>query len=161
MEKLKAVLFLFLLGLTLASCEDIEEPELIEISKVELLKMKGLTATVQVQAVLENPNFFGIKIKPCTLEAYLDGFPAGQVILLNPVKMKRKTMRSYTADLELAGRAMTMVKLLQLAQKEEFELRLTGPLRGSVLGITKTIQIDEKQMINGSEFKQKLDLFNR
>ena len=83
-------IFFFLFALVfLTSCEEIEEPELVEISNVKLVELKGSVAKILVFAEIDNPNFFNISMKPSTLDLFVDGTFAGTVNLDKKIKFLR------------------------------------------------------------------------
>jgi LEA14-like dessication related protein len=143
-------LFLF------CSCENIEEPELIEVKKLELVELNGSSAKIQVDVEIENPNFFAIKVKPSILDVYIDEVYAGTLNLEENVKLLRKTSTIYSVPIALKGESFVLFRLVQWMGKPSLNLRLAGIVKGSVYGISKKIQINETKVIYPEKFKSKI-----
>ena len=149
-------IFFFLFALVfLTSCEEIEEPELVEISNVKLVELKGSVAKILVFAEIDNPNFFNISMKPSTLDLFVDGTFAGTVNLDKKIKFLRKETQTYEIPLTLKGESFVLVKLIQWMAKPSVEIQIKGKVKGAVYGVSKKIYIDEKQTVSPSQLKDK------
>ena len=155
---IKYLAFTFAFLVLFSSCEDIEEPELVEIKKVDLVELKGSTAKINVEAEIENPNFFGIKVKPSVLDVYVDEVFAGTVNLDESVKLIRKSSKTYAIPITLNGDGMVLLKLAVWMTKPSLKLRFSGKVKGSVYGVSKKISINESKTIEPAKFKSKINL---
>jgi len=106
---------------------------------------------------LENPNFFSIKIKPSTLDLFVEDEYVGKAVLLEKVKIIKKKTGTYIARVELLGEDGVLRKLLKYALKPELKIRVKGKVKGSVYGITKRIDVDETKTIDGRKFQLNLN----
>ncbi|MBU2018653.1 MAG: LEA type 2 family protein [Bacteroidetes bacterium] len=153
---MKYIAISFLSLFLLTSCNEIEEPELVEIKKLELIELKGTVAKIQIDAEIENPNFFGIKVKPSVLDVYIDEVYAGTVNLDENVKLLRKSSNTYSVPITLKGESFVLLRLMQWMNKPQINLRLKGKVKGSVYGVSKKIAINETKIIYPEKFKSKI-----
>lgn len=142
--------------LLFSGCAELEEPELVEIVSIKLMSMEGSKAKIAVDAEIENPNGFNIKVKPSTLDVFVDDEKVGTVDLLNEIKLVKKKSQVYAGQFSLNGEKGIMLKLMQWMNKETIKVRFTGKLKASVLGITKKVPVTKTKYINTADFKGKV-----
>jgi LEA14-like dessication related protein len=147
----------FFLAFLLSSCIEFEDVEVLRFGKIQVQQIKGSTAKISVDLDLENPNFFSIKIKPSTLDLFVEDEYVGKAILLEKVKIIKKKTGTYITRVELIAEDGVLRKLLKYALKPELKIRVNGKVKGSVYGITKRIAIDETRTIDGRKFQLNLN----
>jgi LEA14-like dessication related protein len=150
---MKNILIIVFLGLGLSSCFEYEDIEFVKMGGFKLEEIAMNRATIGLTFEMLNPNGYAITIKPSTLDVYVDDEYVGKASLLEKVRLKRKKSQLYGARIQLVGEGGIMQKLMQVRQKEEVTLRFTGKVKGSVLGISKNISVNESKTINPSELK--------
>jgi LEA14-like dessication related protein len=153
-------LWLVLGVFVLSSCIDYDEIKIVSVGKISLDNFEGTTAHVNVDVELENPNFFAIKIKPSSLDIYVEEEYLGKAVLLEKVKIKRNSVAIYCAKIQLQGEGGMLLKAMKYALRKEFKVRLTGYVKGSVYGIPKKMKVDETKTIDGRKLKLKTPFFN-
>ena len=118
-------------------------------------KMEGKEVKFTAGAKVYNGNWFALKVKPSTLDLYVDGDYMGKVHLLKKVKMKAKKETDLQADFlaELEGNAL--MKALGLATKGEVTVRMIGKIKGGVFIFSKKLDFDESRKINGRSLRGK------
>tara|TARA_R110000737_G_scaffold50259_1_gene71214 strand:- start:1365 stop:1763 length:399 start_codon:yes stop_codon:yes gene_type:complete len=132
----------------------------VSFGKINIESFEGSTADVNVDVELENENFFGIKIKPSTLDVYVEDEYVGKAILKEKVKIIRKSTQTYNAKIKLVGEDGILRKAIKYALKKDLKIRITGFVKGSVYGIPKKVQIDETKTIDGRALKIKIPFLN-
>ncbi|MGJ8660666.1 MAG: LEA type 2 family protein [Bacteroidota bacterium] len=137
----------------LSSCIEYDDVNVISIGKISLDSIDGNTALVNVDVELENPNFFGIKVKPSTLDVFIEDEYVGKAILQEKVKIKKKMTGLYNAKIQLVGESGLMRKAVKYALKKELKIRITGNVKGSVYGFPKKVFVDKTKTVDGRKFK--------
>jgi LEA14-like dessication related protein len=144
----------------MSSCIEYEQVNVVSFGKINIESFEGSTADVNVDVELENENFFGIKIKPSTLDVYVEDEYVGKAILKEKVKIIRKSTQTYNAKIKLVGEDGILRKAIKYALKKDLKIRITGFVKGSVYGIPKKVQIDETKTIDGRALKIKIPFLN-
>lgn len=146
----KALIIGLLLFLT--SCT-FHEPILKGGENFKLAKMEGQTIQFNAGAIIENENWFGLKVKPSTFELYVEDDYMGTVKLDKKVKIKRKSDAyvegQFTGQLEKGA----LLKVMTLMGKSEIKVRLKGKAKGGVFIFSKKFEVDETKTIPGSMLK--------
>ena len=150
------ILSLFLWSLSGCDSLEFEEVEFVSMDSFEVKKIEGRNADMEATVTLFNPNFFGIKIKPSDLDVYVNDVYAGKVFLQEKVKLKKKTEAAYLAKLRLEGDEGILLRLMGLMRKKEVEIELRGKVTGSVYGISKKVEVNEKKVVETKKLKEKL-----
>lgn len=143
--------FLTLL-LFLSSCslfQDIQIKNVTDFAPTFEDKQLLFKANISVQ----NDNFYAVKLKQSDLTISIDDKTLGNVALTEKVIFKRKSAGSYPVKLKLNVEDGAMFTLLRNAFKKEVTITIKGSIKGSALGIPKTIMINETISIDGNLLK--------
>ncbi len=146
-------LFLLIGLLFFTSCMEYEELRVISIGKISLDGIEGNTANVNINVELDNPNFFGIKVKPTSLDVFVEDEYMGKAVLHDKLKIKKRSTSNYNVKLELVGESGIMRKAVKYVLKKDLKIRIKGYVKGSVYGFPKKILVDETKTVDGSVFK--------
>lgn len=156
MMKIVTLFFtLFLIG----SCEFYEDIELVNMGKVRFDKLDGNTAVVSMDVELDNPNFYTIKVKPSSLDVYVEDEFVGKANLLEKIKIKKKKVGVYNVKVELVGEEGILKQAIKFALKKDLKVRLVGKVKGSVFFVSKKIAVDETKTIDGRMLKLDMPFF--
>lgn len=140
--------FIFLIA-SISSCT-FHEPVFNGGEKVSIEKVDGQQIKFIAGGIIENKNWFGLKVKPSSLDLYVEGDYFGRVSLDNKVKIKRKSNNyvegQFIADMEDGA----MIKALRLVRKDEITIRLKGKVKAGVFIFSKKMEMDKTQTIPGS-----------
>lgn len=139
---------LFAILLFLGSCA-IEAPEFIGSEGFKMEKMDGKEIRFTAGVKVNNPNWFGIKIKKSAVDVYVEDQLMGQVQLEKKVKMKAKRESTLTMPLKATLEDGAMITMMRYASKENVNIRIKGKVKGGVWIFSKKIEIDEKRQISG------------
>ena len=138
--------------LILSSCtffKDIKIKNVTSISPAIANKSIVLAADVHLQ----NENPFAVKLKESNLSVSIDEKAIGDVSLVDKIVIQRKSDTSYPVKLNVSLADGAMFTLLRNAFKKEVTITIKGTLKGSALGIPKTITINETKTIDGNLLK--------
>jgi hypothetical protein len=100
-----------------------------------------------------NNNLYAIKLKQTDLVISIEDKALGKVTLAEKVLFKRKSDNTYPVKFHVKLADGAMFTLLRNAFKQEVTLTINGTLKGSALGIPKTITINETKTIDGNLLK--------
>jgi LEA14-like dessication related protein len=138
--------------LVLSSCslvKDIKIKELTDVSPRFENKEILLDAKLHVQ----NDNFYAVKLKHSDLKISIDDKLIGDVSLADKIVFKRKSDTIYPLLLKVKLADGAMFTLLRNAFKEEVTLKIKGTVKGSALGVPKTILVEEVKTIDAGLLK--------
>jgi LEA14-like dessication related protein len=138
--------------LVLSSCslvKDIKIKELTDVSPRFENKEILLDAKLHVQ----NDNFYAVKLKHSDLKISIDDKLIGDVSLADKIVFKRKSDTIYPLLLKVKLADGAIFTLLRNAFKEEVTLKIKGTVKGSALGVPKTILVEEVKTIDAGLLK--------
>ncbi len=152
---MKNILFLSLFAIVLSSCGCFEftAPEMRGGEEFKVSKVDGNTIHLNAKANMYNENCFGVKIKPSTLDLYVEGENIGTVRLNKKVKMKSKRESAIDADLTATLSQGALMKMMTYASKSEIEVELKGKAKAGIFIFSKKFEVNEKKTISGSSLK--------
>lgn len=138
--------------LFLTSCSLFQDVKIKGVSDVSpRLENKDIYLEAKLQ--VENANFFAIKVKQSDLKISIDEKELGALLLEEKILFKRKSDAIYPLKLKVKLADGAMFLMLRNAFKKEITLKIKGTVKGSALGIPKTIQVDEVKTIDASLLK--------
>jgi hypothetical protein len=148
-----AMLLAVVLGLSLLSACNFEEPDFSNFGSFKLKELDGKHIEAEFNVDCDNPNAFGFKMKKALIDVRVGDMLIGKINLDEKIKILRKSKNTYTVPLSIDLEDGVLFKLMQLSLKKEVVLKLQGKVRGSVWGIGKSFDIDETRTIDGSQLK--------
>lgn len=141
----------FLLLLSISACSLYEEPSMVAFSGIERDKIEDKKIDFKVKCVINNPNFYALKIKPSIVDVLIDGTPMGKIYLNEKVKLRRKTEQAYAIPLSFKLEKGTFMSLMTLGLRDQIEIQVKGPVKGGVLFLYKELPFDYKKSIAPKE----------
>lgn len=148
----KSILFICCL-LLLNSCLEFQEVEFVDMEDIKIEKVEGRKLSLLISVKLLNPNIFSIKIKPSIVDVYIEEQLVGKINLNNKIKIIKRKEKTYAVPLQVDLEDGALIKFLKYSFKEKIKIHIKGKVKGSVFGITKKIDVDEIQEIDGKLFK--------
>ena len=148
----KTFLFVFILFI-LSSCFEFEELEFNGVENPKIEKIDGKNISLNLGVKIFNPNGFSIKVKPSQVDLMVDDQLLAKAYFDDKIKLVRKKEDTYQLALRLELEDGAMFKMLKYALKDKVKVRIVGFVKGSVLGISKKVKIDQIQEIDGKNFK--------
>lgn len=149
-------LFILLLTAPLfVSCFSYKDVSFKGVDNYKIGKIQDGELSFGFDVKLENPNKYNIKIKPTDLQVFIGDRELGIARLDKKLKIKKNSSASYPVMINarlknLAGAGMGAI--LELATKKSADVRIKGPVKGSVHGFTRKMEIDETRSIDLSKF---------
>lgn len=135
--------------LFLSSCSLVKDVKFKNVSNISpTFENKKLVLNLDVQ--VQNDNFYAVKLKSSDLNISIDDKELGNVSLVDKVVFKRKIDSNYPVKLHVKLADGAMFLFLRNAFKKEVTLTIKGTLKGSALGIPKTIAINETKIMDGN-----------
>lgn len=142
--------FVFLLILSLSSCLQYKEVQVVKITDVGIknVSTKGIEIGVAMQ--IKNPNKYDISIVDSDLTIFLKGKKMGTANIKEKIKLKKKsndiyrfTIQSNFKDIASGG----LPVLMGLITKSSMELHVEGHIKAKAKGISKKVPIDFKENV--------------
>lgn len=154
---MKTLSFLLLL-LFVTSCASFEDPiEFISYDGSNLEKFNLNEAAFRVQSTVHNHTWLPIKIKPSTLEVYVDGKKWGDLYLDEKIRLKSKKDNKLNTLSHLAFEDGIMTKLMVYRFKESAQLQLKGTVKTGLLFIPIKIPVNYTKTISPKNLNLNLD----
>ena len=148
----KIVLIFFSIFL-LSSCFEVKNLDFKGVDGIKLGKLEKKSLDLSLNVTVFNPNGFSIKVKSSDVDVFADDQLLGKAKVVDHVKIFRKKEDSYLVPIHIDLEDGVLLKLIKFALKDKVNIHLKGFIKGSVLGITKKITIDEMKEIEGKNFK--------
>jgi len=136
---------------TFSGCE-IEDPDFTNLRGVKLIKMDGKRLDLEFTVDCDNPNGFGFKVKRSVLNISVDDDALGVITLDKKIKIKRKSKNSYTVPVSVELENGALLRLVKYVTRKEVTVKIEGKVRGSVYGVSKSMNVSEIRTIDGSMF---------
>ena len=144
------ILLLFV-GL-LFSCKPIKEPIFVSFNGVSSLQwVDKKNMKFNVGCTLENPNSMALKVKPCSLDVYIEKRPLGVVFLDKKVKLKGKKRTDVEAPISIKLNGGAMLTLMKYGRRDSVTVRLEGDVKGGIFIFNKKVPIKLKKTISPKE----------
>ena len=154
---MKTLSFLFLFCL-IASCASFEDPvEVISYdgSKLENLSMEE--AAIRVVGTVHNNTWLPIKIKPSTLEVYVDGKKWGDLYSDEKIRLKSNKNNELNTLVHVKFEDGLMAKLFIYRFKESAQLQLRGKVKTGLLFIPIKLPVNYTKTISPKNLNLNLD----
>lgn len=132
----------------LASCT-FYEPEFRGGESIQMGKIEGRTIQLTAGAKVYNGNNYAIKVKPSTLDVYIDDQYIGKVHLDKKFKMKAKQETLIAAPMTATLAEGAMFRAMKLIDKPNLSVRLTGKVKAGVWFVSKKIDVNETRTMDG------------
>jgi LEA14-like dessication related protein len=138
----------------LQGCFDYQDVDFKGVKNVSLLERTEDKLKIQVDVLVDNPNTFNIKVKKSTLDIYLNGKYVGKTSLDDKIVLKKNKEDVYFVVLNANTREIMKAAMGSIGGllKGEATIGLKGKVKGSVYGITKSVDIDMAEKINLKDF---------
>lgn len=152
---MKKLIFLFILLFTISSCESYKDIKLTKFEDVRVKKIDGKELDFEVDIYLENPNFYGIKVKDIKGELFVQNKLLGNVVLSDKVKIKRKSTNRYAIPLHIHLEEGVLIRFVQFALQKHVDIEFKGYAKGAIYGLPKTENFVFTKSIDGRFFNIK------
>lgn len=153
MKTLSFLLFLFLFS----SCATFEDP--VEVVSYDM-KMENLNldeAALRFNTTIHNNTWTPIKIKPSTLELYVDGEKLGEVYLDEKIRLKSNKDNEVNTLVHVKFADGILGKLIRYRFKETVQLELRGKVKTGLLFVPIKIPVNYSKVISPKNLNLNLD----
>ena len=140
------VLFFF------SSCSFMSDIKILGVSNLAPT-LKGRQLLIKVNVKVQNNNFFAVNLKKSNLKLSIEDENIGALILTEKIKINCKSTEFYPLKFKIELADGAFFNLFRNVFKKEVIINLKGTLVGSILGIPKTIAVNETKAIDGNLFK--------
>ena len=153
---MKTTSFLFLLFL-FSSCATFEDP--IELVN-NTMKMENLNlneAALRFNTTIHNNTWMPIKIKPSTLELFVDGEKLGDLYINEKIRLKSKNDSEVNTLVHVKFADGILGKLIRYRFKETAQLELRGKVKTGLLFVPVKIPVNYTKTISPKTLNLNLD----
>jgi LEA14-like dessication related protein len=153
---MKTLSFLFLL-FVVSSCATLEEPvEVVDYDmKMENINMEE--AALRFHTTIHNNTWTPIKIKPSTLELFVDGEKLGDVYLDEKIRLISKKDNEVNTLVHVQFADGILGKLIRYRFKETAKLELRGKVKTGLLFVPIKIPVNYSKTISPKTLNLNLD----
>jgi LEA14-like dessication related protein len=153
---MKTTSFLFLLFL-FSSCATFEDP--IEVVN-NTMKMENLNlneAALRFNTTVHNNTWTPIKIKPSTLELFVDGDKLGDLYIDEKIRLKSKNDTEVNLLVHVKFADGILGKLIRYRFKETAQLEVRGKVKTGLLFVPIKIPVNYSKTISPKSLNLNLD----
>jgi LEA14-like dessication related protein len=150
MKKITKLFTIVLLGsFMLTSCAVYKEVEVKEVLNVEVTEFDQEGAECNVYLTIYNPNGYNIHLTESHVDLFFEGKPLGEVQLLEPVLIPKKSQSTVMMKCEAGYESMQLLmgNALSLLFKSEYQLEGKGYIRGKAMLISKKVPVSFSQKL--------------
>jgi LEA14-like dessication related protein len=142
--------FLFLLALSLFSCLQYKEVQIIKVTDVGIKDVSTKAIEIEVSMQIKNPNKYDISIVDSDLTLFLKGKKLGTANIKEKIKLKKKSneIHRFVIQSNLKDIASGVLPIIMgLMTKDSIELEVKGDIKAKAKGISKKVPIDFKEKV--------------
>ena len=139
------VAVLLAVSFVLTGCLKFENIELVSIKNVTYREFKDNVLRIDVEAVINNPNRFKVKVKEANLDLMFNDQVLGTVTQLEQIELAGGVQNNYTLQIavEMKDLQSNLVALFRLLMNESKKLNLSGTLYVKSFLFTKTVYLEK------------------
>lgn len=134
----------------LQGCFDYEDVDFKGVKNVSIVDKTDSKIKLQIDVLVDNPNKFNIKVKKSTLDIYINDKYVGKTTLEDKIILKKNTEDIYGVILSTDTKGIMKAVMGSLGGllKGSADIRLKGKVKGSVYGISKSVDVDMTESVN-------------
>ena len=153
---MKTLSFLFLI-LVFVSCATFEDPLEVVSSDMKMENLNLDEATLRFNTTIHNNTWTPIKIKPSTLELFVDGEKLGDVYMDEKIRLKSKKNNEVNALVHVKFADGILGKLIRYRFKETAQIELRGKVKTRLLLVPVKIPVNYSKVISPKTLNLNLD----
>ena len=142
---------LFLIISLFASCNSIEDLEMIGSPQIKLTGIDGDGLKLGLVVKIRNPNKYSFQVKKGHFNVQINGNDIGDAKLSEKVKINANSTELYTfpVSAKLQGEDLTLNLILNTIMSGPFDLKLDGSVKaGSLLFINDRFDVDWEERVS-------------
>lgn len=143
-------IFFILVSLVFSSCIFIKAVKIQKIEKIEVSKLSLTSAILNLYLKIDNPNIFKIRITDIDLDVMIENEHIGSIQETEDIELQANSEQVVIVKLNVSfsnviSKAFRIVKLLS---RQDANIKLTGTIQTKSFIITKTIHIEEEDLVS-------------
>lgn len=150
MLKIKFTLTIFLAALTLTSCFEYEDVQLLKVTNIHLNNISTKKIEIGVDLQIVNPNKYKINIVDSELELFLKGKKIGTAHIIDKIELPKNSDQIHKIAIATDLKDMlsdAIPVILGVLFDESIELQVKGNIKASAKALTKIFPIDFKERV--------------
>ena len=147
----RKIVFLFVVLLLSASCESIEEVDIIGIPQMEVLGFKDDGIMIGIGLHLRNPNDKTLTVRKGNFRVKINGEEVGRARLSEKVKIRPSSVGFYTFPVHASfnGKKISLDLLKEVFRAGRIDLEIEGKIvAGSYPLVGYTIPVSHRESVN-------------
>jgi LEA14-like dessication related protein len=153
---MKTTSFLFLLFL-FSSCATFEDPIEVVNNTMKLENLNLNEAALRFNTTVHNNTWTPIKIKPSTLELFVDGDKLGDLYIDEKIRLKSKNDTEVNLLVHVKFADGILGKLIRYRFKETAQLEVRGKVKTGLLFVPIKIPVNYSKTISPKSLNLNLD----
>lgn len=150
MLKLKLIFTIILVSLTLTSCFEYEDVQLLKVTNIHLNNISTKKIEIGVDLQIVNPNKYKINIVDSELELFLKGKKIGTAHIIDKIELPKNSDQIHKIAIATDLKDMlsdAIPVILGVLFDESIELQVKGNIKASAKALTKIFPIDFKERV--------------
>lgn len=150
MLKLKLIFTIILVSLTLTSCFEYEDVQLLKVTNIHLNNIFTKKIEIGVDLQIVNPNKYKINIVDSELELFLKGKKIGTAHIIDKIELPKNSDQIHKIAIATDLKDMlsdAIPVILGVLFDESIELQVKGNIKASAKALTKIFPIDFKERV--------------
>lgn len=150
MLKLKFIFTIILVSLTLTSCFEYEDVQLLKVTNIHLNNISTKKIEIGVDLQIVNPNKYRINIVDSELELFLKGKKIGTAHIIDKIELPKNSDQIHKIAIATDLKDMlsdAIPVILGVLFDESIELQVKGNIKASAKALTKIFPIDFKERV--------------
>jgi len=138
------IIILLSLPLLFSGCFGYEEIKVSNVKDVTYQEFKGNTLRLAITVLVDNPNYFSVKIKNADMDLRLNDRVIGAVSQVEQIVLDGRTKKDYKVHISIEMKDMlsNFVNLSRVLMNEPQKLNLSGTIQVKSFLYSKTFQVD-------------------
>lgn len=150
MLKLKLIFTIIIVSLTLTSCFEYEDVQLLKVTNIHLNNISTKKIEIGVDLQIVNPNKYKINIVDSELELFLKGKKIGTAHIIDKIELPKSSDQIHKIAIATDLKDMlsdAIPVILGVLFDESIELQVKGNIKASAKALTKIFPIDFKEKV--------------
>ncbi len=150
MNKPIQILSILFLTVLISGCSSVKDIKIGDLKDVRLQSIENNLVNLELEVPVKNPGSFKIKIVEMDFDISVNGKHLRK--MTNPeniiIPSKSENIQIFPVQLRLSNFLSGALTFYKLRKTENFEMQITGKVKARSFLFIKTIDVDEKHMIN-------------
>jgi LEA14-like dessication related protein len=147
---IKIVIISIIVSVIFSSCGIYKSVDIGGVDNVDFKGMADNKVSLQLKVPVENPNAYKLKITKMDLDVTINGKYLGKMTNSKEIIIPKKSndVQIFPVDVHVKNMLGSMSMFYKLRNMKSVEMQIEGKIKVKALMRTKTIEVNEKQMIS-------------